>query len=45
MDEDARHWVDMAVREAVANAIKHGNAQDPGKQVQVDLVLRGRTSW
>ena len=42
MDEDARHWVDMAVREAVANAIKHGNAQDPAKQVHVDLVLDGR---
>jgi len=39
--EDARHWVDVAVREAVANAIKHGNAQDPGKQVHVDLFLEG----
>jgi serine/threonine-protein kinase RsbW len=28
-DEDARHWVGLAVREAVANAIKHGNQQDP----------------
>lgn len=36
-DEDARHWVDVAVREGVANAIKHGNAQDPAKQVHVDL--------
>jgi serine/threonine-protein kinase RsbW len=41
MDEDGRHWVDVAVREAVANAIKHGNAQDPGKQVQVDLAVEG----
>jgi serine/threonine-protein kinase RsbW len=39
MDEDARHWVDIAVREAVANAIKHGNEQDPRKQVEVDLSL------
>ncbi|MFP5288125.1 MAG: ATP-binding protein [Thermoanaerobaculia bacterium] len=41
VDEDTRHWVDVAVREAVANAIKHGNAQDPGKQVHVDLFRDG----
>jgi serine/threonine-protein kinase RsbW len=41
VDEDTRHWVDVAVREAVANAIKHGNAQDPGKQVHVDLYRDG----
>ena len=41
LDEDAQHWVDIAVREAVANAIKHGNSQDPGKQVLVDLSLEG----
>jgi len=39
MDEDAQHWVDVAVREAIANAIKHGNAQDPEKQVHIDLFL------
>lgn len=39
MDEDARHWIDVAVREAVANAIKHGNRQDPGKRVQVDFAV------
>jgi len=41
IDEDTRHWVDVAVREAVANAIKHGNAQDPAKQVHVDLFTEG----
>jgi serine/threonine-protein kinase RsbW len=41
MDEDARHWVDVAVREAIANAIKHGNAQNPEKKVHVDLALEG----
>jgi serine/threonine-protein kinase RsbW len=41
LDEDNRHWIDVAVREAVANAIKHGNRQDPGKQVQVDLAMEG----
>ena len=41
VEEDARHWIDVAVREAVANAIKHGNAQDPDKQVHIDLLLEG----
>lgn len=41
MEEDARHWVDVAVREALANAIKHGNAQNPSKQVRVDLAVEG----
>jgi serine/threonine-protein kinase RsbW len=36
-DEDARYWIGIAVREAVANAIKHGNRQDPEKQVEVEL--------
>mgnify|MGYP003444485059 CR=1 FL=1 len=33
--EDARHWIGLALREAVANAIKHGNLQDPEKQVEI----------
>ena len=37
--DDDRHWIDVAVREAVANAIKHGNRQDPAKKVEVDLAL------
>jgi len=41
MDGEARHWVDIAVREAVANAIKHGNRQDPGKKVRVDAEVVG----
>lgn len=39
MDEESRHWVDLAVREAVANAIKHGNRQEPDKRVEIDLEL------
>lgn len=39
LDEDSRHWVGLAVREGVANAIKHGNQQDPDKQVNVELSL------
>ncbi len=37
LDEDTAHWIGMAVREAVANAIKHGNRQDPTKQVEIDF--------
>jgi len=40
VDEDARHWLGLALREGVANAIKHGNAQDPEKRVEVDLELQ-----
>lgn len=39
VDEDTRHWIGLAVREAVANAIKHGNREDPDKQVEVDLIV------
>lgn len=41
LTEDDRHWVDLAVREAVANAIRHGNRQDPAKRVDVDFELEG----
>jgi len=41
MEDDARHWIDLAVREALANAIKHGNEQNPSKQVHVDLAVEG----
>lgn len=37
LDEDSSHWVGMAVREAVANAIKHGNQLDLGKRVFAEL--------
>lgn len=37
--EDSRHWVGLALREAVANAIKHGNRQDPGKQVEIEATV------
>jgi serine/threonine-protein kinase RsbW len=39
MDDDTQHWVDVAVREALANAIKHGNGQNPAKQVHVDMLV------
>ena len=37
LDEDARHWVGVAVRESVINAIKHGNQNDASKRVFVDF--------
>jgi serine/threonine-protein kinase RsbW len=37
LDEEARHWVGVAVRESVINAIKHGNAGDAGKRVHVEF--------
>ena len=41
LDEDGSHWIGMAVREAVANAIKHGNKLDVSKKVQARFDLRG----
>src|SRR5436190_22110248 len=41
VDEDGSHWIGMAVREAVANAIKHGNKLDVAKKVHASFHLRG----
>lgn len=35
--DDAIFGIDMAVREAVANAVKHGNKLDESKSVDIDL--------
>jgi len=37
LDDDARHWVSVAIRESVINAIKHGNRNDASKHVFVDF--------
>lgn len=37
LDDDALHWVSVAVRESVVNAIKHGNQNDQSKHVVVEL--------
>lgn len=37
VDEDSQHWVEVAVRESVINAIKHGNRHDPSKTVELDF--------
>jgi len=36
-DEDSVHWVGVAVRECVINAIKHGNKNDASKRVFVEF--------
>jgi serine/threonine-protein kinase RsbW len=37
LDDEALHWVGVAVRESVINAIKHGNSSDERKRVYVEL--------
>ena len=37
LDEDSMHWVGVAVRESVINAIKHGNRNDTHKHVFVEF--------
>lgn len=41
-DEDAAHYMSVAVREAVINAIKHGNRLDESKRVAIDFALHPR---
>ena len=43
LDEDLTHWVSVAVRESVINAIKHGNREDHTKHVVVEFILRPRS--
>ena len=38
-DEDAVHWIGVAVRESVINAIKHGNREDYRKLVTVEFAM------
>jgi serine/threonine-protein kinase RsbW len=37
LDDEALHWVGVAVRESVINAIKHGNREDEQKRVHVEF--------
>ncbi|HQZ39473.1 MAG TPA: ATP-binding protein [Vicinamibacterales bacterium] len=37
LDDDALHWVSVAVRESVVNAINHGNRSDRSKRVTVEF--------
>ena len=42
LDDEAIHWVGVAVRESVINAIKHGNSEDRDKRVTVEIRLEPR---
>jgi serine/threonine-protein kinase RsbW len=37
LDDDSIHWVSVAVRESVINAIKHGNCSDVRKRVHIEF--------
>src|SRR4026209_31551 len=37
LDDDSVHWVTVAVRESVVNAIKHGNCFDVQKRVHIEF--------
>ena len=39
MDEDTIHWIGVAVRESVINAIKHGNRENYQKLVTVEFIF------
>ena len=43
LSEETKHWILMALREALANAIKHGNAQDLAKRVHLEMDVKGET--
>src|SRR5512138_2294606 len=38
-NEEAQHYMSVAVRESVVNAIKHGNRQDTAKRVFLQFTL------
>jgi serine/threonine-protein kinase RsbW len=38
-DEETCYWINMAVRESVANAIEHGNKYDPQKSVDIRFTI------
>ena len=39
LDEDSLHWIGVAVRESVINAIKHGNREEFAKLVTVEFAF------
>src|ERR1700704_3389179 len=42
LDDDSLHWVGVAIRESVINAIKHGNRHDAAKADVPELLIRVR---
>ncbi len=43
LSDETRHWILMALREALANAIKHGNGQNLDKRVHLEMDVTGDT--
>ena len=43
LNEEPTHWILMALREALANAIKHGNGQDMAKRVHLEMEVKDHT--
>jgi serine/threonine-protein kinase RsbW len=43
LSEETTHWILMALREALANAIKHGNSQDLDKRVHLEMDVTDHT--
>jgi serine/threonine-protein kinase RsbW len=43
IDDEMVYWVGMALREALANAIKHGNKLNPEKRVHVHMEVKPGT--
>jgi serine/threonine-protein kinase RsbW len=41
VDQESSHWLVMAVREAVINAVLHGNRQESDRRVLVEVDLKG----
>lgn len=41
--EDEEYWLVTALREAVANAVRHGNQQDPGRVVKITYEIVNST--
>lgn len=38
-DEESAYWINMAVRESVANAVEHGNKYDPQRSVDLRFTI------
>ena len=43
LNEETTHWILMALREALANAIKHGNGLDMAKRVHLEMDVKEHT--
>lgn len=42
-NHDEQYWIVTALREAIANAVRHGNQEQPDRKVRVDYSIEGRT--